>query len=116
MMYLRSTKKLSGFALLNVMLGTLLLAGIVYLVMHAMSNFHSEQNSRSIGEQLAPLLAELLLEDVTAMSGNYPLVSDATFCTGQGGLLTDIPSGYLQSLASSGFDLCNGATVNIAMS
>lgn len=104
-------KTLSGFALLNVMLGTLLLTGIIYLIMHAMSNYHSEENARTIGEELSPIIAELLVLDLAEMNGNYPLIGDSHFCKSNG-LLSDIPLGYLRSLKSGGFDLCN-VNVNI---
>ena len=101
---MKERKKVSGFALLNVLLGVSLLTGIIFLIMHAMTNYHSEEKSRAIGEELAPIVDELLAQDYSATS--YP-----SLCTN---LLSNIPTAYTQSLSTSGFDVCGQATVTIS--
>lgn len=107
-----------GFALLNILLGISLLSGVIFLIMHAMSNYHSEENSRAIGEQFAPVISALLqVEDLSKKTnGTYSLIANTSTC-GVGNsnplLVNVIASGYLQSLQTSGFDLCVSKNVVI---
>lgn len=98
-----------GFALLNVLLGVTLLTGIIFLIMHAMTNYHSEEKSRAVGEELAPIANELLMQDYSAITVT---TSYSALCTN---LLKNIPSGYMQSLKTSGFDMCDKAAVKICI-
>ncbi len=115
---MRQKKATSGFALLNVLLGISLLVGIVYLIMHAMSHFYSENQSREIGEELAPIVSELLqLKDLNQKTGSdIPLIYNSAICANSGGLVTDIPKGYLLGLKSNGFDLCNKTKAKVSFS
>lgn len=97
-----------GFALLNVLLGVTLLTGIIFLIMHAMTNYRSEEKARILGQELAPIVNGLLAQDYSTITDDTPYTS---LCTN---LLESIPAGYMQSLASSGFDLCANATVEIS--
>lgn len=111
---MKEKTKISGFALLNVLLGVTLLTGIIFLVMHAMTNYHSEEKSRAIGNELAPIMDKLLLTDDLAnmTNGNgYFLLSSSSSsfvnCLSTTALLQNvIPSGYIESLQTSGFNLC----------
>ena len=98
-----------GFALLNVLLGVTLLTGIIFLIMHAMTNYHSEEKARALGEELAPIADELLAQDYSAITVT-PTNPYSALCTN---LLKNIPAGYMESLATSGFDICGKATVQI---
>lgn len=99
----------SGFALLNVLLGVTLLTGIIFLIMHAMTNYHSEEKSRAMGEELVPIANALLMQDYSSITAT---TSYSALCTN---LLKNISSGYMQSLKTSGFDICGTATVKICM-
>ncbi|MBP9727225.1 MAG: hypothetical protein KBD83_07165 [Gammaproteobacteria bacterium] len=115
-MMMQPKKTVAGFALLNILLGISLLVGIVYLIMHAMSHFHQDNQSRVIGEELAPIVSELLqLEDLSG-SGEFPLIYNAEICPNSGGLVTDIPKGYLLGLKSNGFDLCDKTKAKVSFS
>ena len=105
---MKERKTASGFALLNVLLGVTLLTGIIFLIMHAMTNYHSEEKNRAIGEELAPIVAELLAQE-------YSATKTYTALCASNGLLSSIPTGYMQSLKTSGFDLCDQATVTITV-
>lgn len=109
-------KKFHGFAMLNIILGTVLLAGIIYLIMHTMTNFNSQEKARAVGEQLAPIIAELITLSPISTGTDFPLLSDAdTDCNESSALLKNkFPAGYIQSLKASGFDLCANATVTIS--
>ncbi len=96
-----------GFALLNVLLGVTLLTGIIFLIMHAMTNYHSEEKARALGEELAPIANELLAQDYSAVTTT---TSYSTLCAN---LLINISTGYMESLETSGFDICTDATVKI---
>lgn len=100
-------KNMTGFALLNVLLGVSLLTGIILLIMHAMAGFHSQEKSSSLGEELAPIVDELLAQNYTTDQTYSALCTD-------NGLLTTVPAAYLNSLKKSGFDVCAG-TVEICM-
>lgn len=91
---------LRGFALLNVMLGTFLLVGIIVLIMQTMSHFHAEQKYRAVGEELAPIVSVLLTQTYDTSLSTYD------------NLVQYIPAAYLQSLQTSGFDM-HKATVEI---
>ena len=107
---MKEKKTVSGFALLNVLLGVTLLTGIIFLIMHAMTNYHAEEKSRDIGAELAPIADTLvaLAQDSTASATYKP-----SLCV-SGGVLSTIPAGYTQSLNTSGIDVC-GATVTITV-
>lgn len=109
MILMQQRKIVSGFALLNVLLGVTLLTGIIFLIMHAMTNFNSEEKSRTLGEELAPIVAELLAQDYSAVT---TAISYSSLCTN---LLKNISASYMQSLKSSGFDVCDQATVDITV-
>lgn len=96
--HIQLKKNITGFALLNVMLGMFLLVGIVYLIMHSISHYHAEEKARYVGEELAPVISELITQSATSTS---------TVLCGTNALLANIPSGYLDSLKTSGFDLCD---------
>lgn len=115
---MKKLKTCSGFALLNVLLGVSLLSGIIFLIMHAMTTFHAEDNSRSIGQELSPIMANLLLVENLSTQPNgdgYFLLSNSSLsgCSATTAFLKDvIPKGYIQSVQSSGFNVCN-ATIGI---
>ncbi len=115
---MQKRSELSVFALLNIVLGTTLLVGIVYLIMHAMSNYHAENQSRVIGEELAPIVSELLLLEGLNQEteSNIPLIYNSSICANSGGLVTDIPKGYLLGLKTNGFDLCNKTKATVSFS
>ncbi len=117
-MMMQPKKTVAGFALLNILLGISLLVGIVYLIMHAMSHFHQDNQSRVIGEELAPIVSELLqLEDLNLKTGSdIPLIYNSSICANSGGLVTDIPKGYLLGLKSNGFDLCDKTKAKVSFS
>lgn len=105
-----------GYAMLNVLLGVMLLTGVVYLIMHTMTKYHAQENARAIGVELAPIIGELLLTDTTnfAKETSYALVSTTTTtCANTTPILTTISTKYLQSLKTSGFDLASSACVVI---
>jgi hypothetical protein len=110
-------KACSGFALLNVLLGVSLLAGVIFLIMHAMSNYHAEQNSRAIGEELAPVISALLTVDNLSLKASniYSLLSNTGLCgaNAQPLLVNVIANGYIQSLQNSGFNLCSNNNIQI---
>lgn len=106
---MQKIKHTSGFALFNVLLGVTLLTGIIFLIMHAMTNYHSEENSQAIGEELGPIVDELLAQDYSLVTTT---TSYSSLCLN---LLSNIPAGYLQSLKASGFDLCGQATIQIVI-
>ena len=97
-------KKDSGFVLLNILLGTLLLVGLILIIMKSMSHFHAEEKYRNLGEELAPIVSVLLLQ--TYSSSSY-----SSLCNN---LLVLVPAGYLQSIAASGFTICTTATVTVS--
>lgn len=105
--------------MLNILLGITLLTGIVYLIMHTMTKYRVEDNARAIGEQLAPLVSDLLTTESTwivnvTTNQTYPFVtSSQNDCTNKSPLLTSIAPGYLEALKSSGFDLALSACVTV---
>ncbi len=108
----------AGFALLSALLGIALLTGIIYLIMHTMAKYNSEQNAQAIGEELAPIISSVAIRDIAdiSLSTSYPLVSPsgASICGNSSSpLLSNVAAGYLQSLTSSGFDLASSACVVI---
>jgi len=105
-------KVVSGFALLNVLLGVGLLTGIIFLIMYAMTNFHSEEKSRAIGEELAPI-ADTLLANDSISAVTVDTTYNPSLCASNG-IFSTVPAGYMQSLKTSGFDLC-GSTVKVCM-
>lgn len=119
MMLRKNRNTASGFAMLNILLGITLLTGIVYLIMHTMTKYRVEDNARAIGEQLAPLVSDLLTTESTwivnvTTNQTYPFVtSSQNDCTNKSPLLTSIAPGYLEALKSSGFDLALSACVTV---
>jgi hypothetical protein len=109
-------KKSFGYALLNALLGIFLLSGIIYLIMHTMTQYNAEKNATSVGSELAPIVSELLASDLSSVNLNepHPLVTPSSNSTCQGqALVTNVAPGYLQALSSSGFDLASSACVSI---
>ncbi|MES2204445.1 MAG: hypothetical protein V4496_04405 [Pseudomonadota bacterium] len=106
---MKTIKSTSGFALLNALLGITLLTGIIFLIMHAMTNYHSEEKARELGEELAAVVNALLLVDDLAEKSSGYLLSNASLseCSPTGALLVNIISkGTIQSLQTTGFNLC----------
>lgn len=101
-------KKYHGFAVLEVMLSTILLVGLVVLVMHTMSGSRQQDAARQKGEMLATALDEVLLSDTTPPTSSSNLVKNTTAdsCSNDSGFLTNLADGYLDGLDTIGFNLC----------
>lgn len=105
-------KKNRGFALLNILLGTMLLVGVIVLIMQTMSHFNSRQKYRALGTDFAPIVETLLTNTYTTTSA--VTYSKGTLCTTSHPLAA-APTGYLQTLTQSGFDLCTNATLTVSI-
>jgi type II secretory pathway pseudopilin PulG len=104
-------KKNSGFAILEVMLATLLLVGLIVLVMHTMSGSRQQDAARQKGEMLATVLDEVLLSDTALPTSSSNLVKNtsADSCDSDSGFLTNLAGSYLDGLDAIGFNLCADA-------
>ena len=101
---------ISGLAVLEIMLATLLLAGLIYLVMHTISVQHQHASAENIGAELAISMNDLLTMDLSSQAnGNYYLIESC----GSPGLLTDVSPNYINGLTKSGVNLCD-STVDVA--
>lgn len=115
--------KAKAFAILEIMLATMLLIGLVYLVLHSTSLFHKNQSDQQLGVELSPLISNTI-ETIAATdpgqlntsSGGQNLILDAStsnkICPNNTtGLLKNVSSAYLDSMQISGFSLCSAKVV-----
>jgi type II secretory pathway pseudopilin PulG len=105
-------KKHSGFAILEVMLATLLLVGLIVLVMHTMSGSRQQDAAREKGEMLSTALDDVLLTTETLTTGNLVENTTADNCNSSSGVLKDLADGYLNGLDTVGFNICT-ATIEV---
>jgi hypothetical protein len=101
--------KIKGLALLEVMLASILLAGLIYLVMHTMSTEHQHSAAKTIGSRLSPVMSDMLVQDFSghADSTSVKLIQDTVVCSNTSGILTDTSTDILEGFQGSGFSLCN---------
>ena len=109
-------KACKAFAMLEIMLATMLLVGLVYLIMHAMSSDHRARSDQQLGTELSVVISHMIEAIDGSQQGTMNLINDqsnAKICPNKTkGLLDDVPSSYLDSMQISNFSLCN-AVVNI---
>lgn len=115
-------RRTKAFAILEIMLATMLLIGLVYLVLHSTSLFHKNQSDQELGVELSALVSNAIetigATDVASLNTNSSgqnLILDAStnkVCPNNTtGLLKDVSSAYLDSMQISGFSLCSAKVV-----
>ena len=96
-----------GFGMLDIMLATGLLAGLILLIATTLGGNQKIDNARSLGRQLHVAVDALIQQKPTAdESGGKFACSDGS------GIVTTLSSNYLGALSNQGVDLCD-ATVTI---
>jgi len=99
-----------GLALLEVILASILLVGLIYLVAHTTNTYRQHEKAKSLGERLAPVISEALNADYTAYADHGDknnLVKETTACNNSSGVLDNLSPHVLEGFEGSGFSLCN---------
>lgn len=109
-------KSNKAFAVLEIMLATMLSIGLIYLIMHSMSDYHQGQSDKQLGLELSPVISDMIESIDGTQTGSINLIKDksaAKVCpNNSSGLLSNVSSSYLDSMEMSNFSLCS-AKVNI---
>ena len=103
-------KTAKGLALLEVVLASMLLVGLISLVMYTTSTYHQHDKAKELGERLAPVVGQALLHDYTGYSEHGEknnLVKETTVCANSSGVLSNLSPNALEGFEASGFSLCN---------
>jgi len=114
-------KSVKAFAILEVMLATMLLIGLVYLIMHSMSTFHRGESDKQLGVELSPVISNVIQTIGSTEPSNMKINTDqnlihdasaAKICPDNtSGLLANVSSGFLDSMEISNFSLCTAKVV-----
>lgn len=105
-----------GLALLEVILCSILLVGLIYLVMHTTSTYRQHEKAKELGVRLGSVVSEALTTDYSDDTVYYDhsehnLIEETVFCSNRSGVLSDVSPDFLAGLKGSGFSLCNSTLI-----